>query len=318
MARPNPSNVHPASVAEPSEPSEHIRSTGAVDQPLSQELLQWLHEQSAAGVTPETITNAMVHAGWRTEAAHRALRHLAGDPADPGLVATPSRPTAADTRAARAQPGPDRLSRLPFLDAAGHQVDVLIEMQHPPLAVFSQLLTRAECDALIAAARPRLARSLTVETQTGGEEINADRTSEGMFFERGESALIQQIEERIAALLHWPVEFGEGLQVLRYGPGAQYKPHYDYFDPAEPGTPALLRRGGQRLGTLILYLNTPQAGGATVFPQIGLDVAAQQGHAVFFGYPEAHPDTRSLHGGAPVLEGEKWIATKWLRSQKFQ
>ncbi len=188
----------------------------------------------------------------------------------------------------------------------------------PPLVVFSELLTAAECTELIAAARPRLARSLTVEAQTGGEEVNADRTSEGMFFSRGESALIARIEDRIGTLLNWPVERGEGLQVLRYGPGAEYKPHYDYFDPAEPGTPAVLRRGGQRLATLIMYLNTPEAGGTTVFPQIGLDVVPQQGNAVFFGYAQPNPQSHSLHGGAPVTCGEKWIATKWLRERKFE
>jgi prolyl 4-hydroxylase len=28
--------------------------------------------------------------------------------------------------------------------------------------------------------------------------------------------------------------------------------------------------------------------------------------------------TRTLHGGAPVLEGEKWVATKWLREGAFE
>ena len=61
------------------------------------------------------------------------------------------------------------------------------------------------------------------------------------------------------ALLDWPLENGEGLQILRYRPGAEYKPHYDYFDPAEPGTPAILKRGGQRLASIVCYLNTPEA-----------------------------------------------------------
>ena len=154
-------------------------------------------------------------------------------------------------------------------------------------------------------------------TDTGGQEVNADRTSAGMFFARSENPLVQRIEARIARLLDWPLDHGEGLQVLHYPPGAEYKPHYDYFDPAEPGTPTLLRRGGQRVATLILYLNTPEAGGGTVFPDAHMQVAAQRGNAVFFSYDRPHPDTRSLHGGAPVLQGEKWIATKWLRERTF-
>ena len=115
------------------------------------------------------------------------------------------------------------------------------------------------------------------------------------------------------ALLDWPVENGEGLQILRYGPGAQYKPHYDYFDPERPGTQSILKRGGQRVGSLVMYLNTPRCGGATTFPDVKFEVAAIKGNAVFFSYDRPHPMTRTLHGGAPVIEGEKWVATKWLR-----
>ena len=89
------------------------------------------------------------------------------------------------------------------------------------------------------------------------------------------------------------------------------------FDPAEAGTPALLTRGGQRVATLIMYLAEPVAGGATVFPQLGLQVAPKLGQAVFFSYVAPEPASLSLHGGAPVLEGEKWIATKWLRQGEF-
>src|SRR5690606_32951543 len=123
-----------------------------------------------------------------------------------------------------------------------------------------------ECQALIDAARPRMARSLTVATRTGGDEVNDDRTSDGMFFQRGENAVVQRLEARIARLVDWPIENGEGLQVLHYRPGAEYKPHYDYFDPAEPGTPSIVRRGGQRVATLIVYLNDPARGGGTTFP----------------------------------------------------
>jgi len=50
---------------------------------------------------------------------------------------------------------------------------------------------------------------------------------------------------------------------------------------------------------------------------VQLDVAPIRGNAVFFSYDRPHPITRTLHGGAPVLEGEKWVATKWLREGRF-
>ena len=67
-------------------------------------------------------------------------------------------------------------------------------------------------------------------------------------FERGEFDICSRIERRVATLLNWPVDHGEGLQVLRYRPGAEYKPHYDYFDPAQPGTPTILARGDGGIG----------------------------------------------------------------------
>ena len=108
------------------------------------------------------------------------------------------------------------------------------------------------------------------------------------------------------------------LQVLRYRPGAEYKPHHDYFDPVHPGTARILERGGQRVGTVVIYLNTPEGGGATTFPDVGLVVAPVKGNAAFFAYDKAHPSTKTLHGGAPVTAGEKWVATKWMREREFK
>ena len=201
--------------------------------------------------------------------------------------------------------------------ADGHPVHIALSMRLPRVVVFDSLLSESECAGLMDEARPRLARSETVDHTTGGNEVNAARTSDGMFFTRGESPLIARIESRIAALLQWPADRGEGLQVLRYRPGAEYRPHNDYFDPAQPGTAAVLRRGGQRVATLVMYLQAPVRGGATVFPDVGLEVAPVRGSAVFFSYERPLASTRTLHGGAPVLEGEKWVATKWLREAVF-
>ncbi len=196
-------------------------------------------------------------------------------------------------------------------------VDVIASLNQPRVVVLGNLLSAEECDALIESARPQLARSLTVATKTGGEELNPDRTSSGTFFVRGQTPEVARIEARIARLLNWPIENGEGLQVLHYRPGAEYKPHYDYFDPDEPGTPTILKRGGQRLATLVMYLSEPARGGGTTFPDAGLEVAPVRGNAVFFNYDRPHPSTRTLHGGAPVIEGDKWVATKWLREREF-
>ncbi len=279
-----------------------------MSQPISPELREWLVSQLAAGHSVPALRASMRAAGWQDAATDLALAQLeAGFPHVE--VARPRRTE---------MPGPDLEGAPLYIDAGDRRVQVLQTMRHPRVVVFGNLVSPEECEGLIAAARVRLARSLTVETRTGGEVLNVDRTSEGMFFERGENDIVARLEQRIAALLRWPVEFGEGLQILRYAPGAQYRPHYDYFDPGEPGTPTILKRGGQRVATLVMYLQEPDQGGATTFPDVGLEVAPVRGTGVFFSYEEPDPATRTLHGGAPVLAGEKWVATKWLREREFK
>lgn len=267
-------------------------------QHVTPQLRAWLRAQAGLGHNVQTMLKAMRSAGWQAGVARELIASTLQAPA------------------AGALPRLDRDGALQ-LDAGDRQVDVLLQMRRPGLAVLGNLLSDAECSALIKAARPSLARSLTVAVKTGGEVLSHDRTSSGMFFTRGENPLVERIEARIARLLNWPVENGEGLQVLRYLPGAEYKPHHDYFDPAEPGTPTILQRGGQRVATVVMYLQAPAQGGATVFPELGLEVLPQRGHAVFFSYDRPDASTLSLHGGAPVLAGEKWVATKWLRERQF-
>lgn len=271
----------------------------ATEQHLTPDVLAWMAAQAAQGYTKASIFDAMRAAGWSREVAALAMQM---HPEGLASLRVPS----------LALPVSGRM-----VDAGDKWVEVQQLFQAPDVVLFANLLSASECRALIEAARPRLSRSLTVDTRTGGEELNADRTSEGMFFERSENSIVRCVETRIAKLLGWPRENGEGLQILRYGPGAEYKPHYDYFDPAELGTPAILTRGGQRVATLIMYLNEPEKGGATVFPDLDLKVVPRPGQAVFFSYAQPHPASRTLHGGAPVQAGEKWIATKWLREREF-
>jgi len=286
-------------------------STTQTKQQVTPELRQWIIEQAQAGHGAESVLKAMLASGWSEDVAVEAMEatlrgHLEQQAVEQGLP--PAVPV----------PEPQLEESPLYIDAGDRRVYVLQTMYNPRVVVFGDLLSHQECEDLIALAKPRLARSLTVATKTGGEEVNADRTSNGMFFQRGENELVQRIEQRIARLVNWPEENGEGLQILQYGPGAEYKPHYDYFDPAEPGTPTILKRGGQRVATLVMYLGEPEKGGGTVFPDVHLEVAPKRGNAVFFSYDRPHPTTHTLHGGSPVLQGEKWIATKWLRERHFE
>lgn len=277
-------------------------------QQITPELRRWIIAQAEAGCLPEDVVKAMVASGWHEDVALDAMEQTLR-----GHLASLRQPVPGGSTV----PEPNIDEGTNVIVVEGHAVEVVMALRLPRVVLFGRLLTDQECDGLMAQAAPRLARSETVDTATGDSEVHAARTSDGMFFERGETPLIDRIERRIAALVNWPLERGEGLQILRYGPGAQYKPHNDYFDPEQPGTPRILERGGQRVGTLVMYLNTPERGGATVFPDAGLEVAPVRGSAVFFSYDRPHPVTKTLHGGAPVLAGEKWVATKWLRQGVF-
>ena len=283
-------------------------------QVVTTELHQWIIEQAQAGCRPEDVLASMRASGWAEPVAIAAMETSLGQflgAAAAMATQTQALPVPVPV------PEPALLDSPSRLWALDRQVTVLLTLRQPRLVVFGGLLSDDECDALVALAAPRTARSETVVIETGGNEVNAARTSEGMFFGRGETPLCQRIEARIAALLNWPVRNGEGLQVLHYRPGAEYKPHHDYFDPSQPGMAAVLARGGQRVGTLVIYLNTPEQGGATTFPDVALEVAPIKGNAVFFSYDRPHAVTRTLHGGAPVLAGDKWVATKWLREGEF-
>ena len=288
-------------------------------QQITPELRQWIVEQASAGHGPQSVLQSMLASGWDEDVAIQAMEEtLESYLGERGIaLADLKLPQDFHVIEARRLPEPVLEGEPSTLLAGDREVQVLLAMQEPRVVVFGGLLSEAECDELRELAAKRLSRSETIKTDTGDSEINEARTSEGMFFQRAEHPLCDRIERRIATLLNWPMENGEGLQVLRYRPGAEYKPHYDYFDPTQPGTPTILKRGGQRLATLIMYLNAPEKGGATIFPDVKLSVNPIKGNAVFFSYDRPHPLTRTLHGGAPVIAGEKWVATKWLREGRF-
>ncbi len=283
---------------------------------VTPELIAWLDSQRQAGFGDEALLKALVNAGYTEAFSLGLLSEKKGAAVQPDAVRQSAQPVqTSSTLPVTSLAWFGQQSTYPVLDV---DVQVLVQMKHPQLAVFEGLLTDAECDALIEQARSRLSSSLTVDSDSGDSVAHQARVSSGMFFQRGETELVGLLERRMSTLLGFPENHGEGLQILNYKPGGKYDPHQDYFDPAQSGSHVHLKRGGQRIGTLICYLNTPQSGGGTVFPDVGLTVSAVRGRAVYFAYPVAHVSSACLHGGNPVIEGEKWIATKWIRESVFQ
>ena len=270
---------------------------------ISAELREWILATARAGHGPQELLGLMRTHGYDPRQSRSIVAEVLKLPLA-ALHAEAVAPTGLRTK-----PPVGPLAR-----AGGREVRVALSVDRPALRVLDGLLTGEECDELIALATPRLARALTVDA-TGKQQVDHRRTSVGMFFKLGELPLVAQIEQRIADLLDIPVSHGEGLQILHYLPGQEYQPHYDWFDPEQPGYATITARGGQRIASVVMYLNTPEAGGGTAFPEVGLTVTALRGSAVYFAYEGG--DASSLHAGLPVQRGEKWIATKWLRERPY-
>jgi len=204
----------------------------------------------------------------------------------------------------------------------------------PRAFVYHSFLTKEECDYLISLAKPHMHKSTVVDSETGKSKDSRVRTSSGTFLPRARDKFIRNIEKKIADFSFLPVENGEGLQVLHYEVGQKYEPHFDYFlDDFNT------KNGGQRMATVLMYLSDVEEGGETVFPAAkgnissvpwwnelsecgkkGLSVKPKMGDALLFWSmkPDATLDPSSLHGGCPVIKGNKWSATKWIRVNEYK
>ncbi|WVZ58962.1 hypothetical protein U9M48_009177 [Paspalum notatum var. saurae] len=209
-------------------------------------------------------------------------------------------------------------------------------------------LSDEECDHLIALAKDKLEKSMVADNESGKSVQSEVRTSSGMFLEKKQitkckidiltkmltwqDEVVARIEDRISAWTFLPAENGESIQILHYQNGEKYEPHYDYFH--DKNNQAL---GGHRIATVLMYLSNVEKGGETIFPSAQGKLSqpkddtwsecARNGYAVkpvkgdallFFSlHPDATTDPDSLHGSCPVIEGQKWSATKWIHVRSF-
>lgn len=267
----------------------------------------WITENLARGCEPGAMTDVMVRDGkFLATLARAAIEEASGRRG----AATQAMP----------QPMPEIDTGTNTLRLPDREVDILLTLRAPRIVLLGNLLSHEECNALVAYGDQRMQRSPVVSDIDGKEQLHAARTSRGAMLQRDENELVARIEARLAALTRWPAENGEGMQLLRYEKGNEYRPHHDWFDPASPGPRKHLERGGQRVGTIVMYLSDVEQGGGTSFPNIGLQVQPKKGSAVFFANTDAYrrPDQQTLHAGEPVEQGVKVIATKWLRERAYR
>jgi prolyl 4-hydroxylase len=105
----------------------------------------------------------------------------------------------------------------------------------------------------------------------------------------------------------------ESYEVVKYETSGFFGDHYDWYDDS-PGGKRQLGQEGNRVATALMYLNTPDGGG-TYFPNLDITVPAVKGSMVVFKFPNCEEST--LHRGCDVHSGEKWIATKFVRTNDY-
>lgn len=188
------------------------------------------------------------------------------------------------------------------------EIRILAKYEAPLVVVLGNVLSNEECDELINHSREQLQRS-----KIGGDHaVNEIRTSSGVFCEENE--MITRIEKRFSQIMNIPIEHGDGLQVLLYTPGQEYRPHYDFFAETSRAS------ANNRISTLIMYLNDVEEGGETAFPLLNISIVPNKGMAVYFEYFYNNHELNdfTLHAGTPVNKGEKWVATMWMRRQSLR
>ena len=183
--------------------------------------------------------------------------------------------------------------------------------ESPHLVWFRALLNPAECRYLVEAAEPMLQPSVVVDARSGRQVPDPVRTSDSVGFTLPlENPAVHALNRRIAAASGTRVEQGEPLQVLRYRPGQEYKPHFDHI----PGF------ANQRVMTMLVWLNEDYDGGETLFMMTGRKLRGRIGDALLFRNSKAdgRRDDSAAHAGLAVTSGEKLIASRWIRQHPFE
>jgi prolyl 4-hydroxylase len=183
-----------------------------------------------------------------------------------------------------------------------------------PIVVYEDVLSAFECHYLITKFSPMLEPSMVVDPITGKGRVDSVRTSYiATIVPQVADWITRKIDTTIATLTNTHVNQGEALSLLRYEEGQEYKPHYDALSVGQDA--AIFQDGGQRIKTALVYLNTVEKGGCTVFPKLNLKVAPVQGSMLVFPNTDEQEKTilNSYHAGEKIIDENKWLVTKWIR-----
>lgn len=278
-----------------------------ITEEVTPELEAWLDYNQGVGCSLDDLGATLIESGYRADDVAAFLLRRRG--------ASPVRNAAEATQ--RFWRRLDALASINSVWVGDRACPIVARSPGAGILLVADVLSDDERAALVAEAEPNLTDALILDEGDGDIAASGSRVCRGAGLARCGSDIVRRVERRIEVLTGLPLAHGEDLQVLHYPTGGEYRPHVDYFDPDTAGGRQMLARGPQRLATAILYLSDVEAGGGTQFPALSLEFSATAGSALLFASldREGRPMPASLHWGRPVTSGEKWIATKWIRTE---
>ena len=189
----------------------------------------------------------------------------------------------------------------------------------PIIWVFDDFVTEVEREHVVEIAARRMGEAKV--SKFGANTRSEKRTGSVAWVKHDQTPIVRGLVKRVSDLVGVPANHSESLQVIHYAETQEYRPHYDAWDINTPKGREKTAIGGNRAVTALMYLNEVGDGGGTSFPNLGVEVEAIPGRMVIFhdlypGQSERHVD--SLHGGTPVIDGEKWACNLWFRESRYQ
>lgn len=207
----------------------------------------------------------------------------------------------------------------PFLFIAPFKVEEA--HKEPNIIIFHDIIADDEIETVKKLAQPRFKRATVQNSVTGELEVAQYRISKSAWLKEQDHKHVADICQRVEDMTGLTMETAEELQVVNYGIGGHYEPHYDFARKQE--TNAFKSLGtGNRIATVLIYMSDVTQGGATVFPNLKIALWPKKGTAAFWYnlHSNGEGDKRTRHAACPVLAGSKWVANKWIheRGQEFR
>ena len=170
------------------------------------------------------------------------------------------------------------------------------------------------CDALIERI-DAVRRPSTIADPNGDSAFRTSETGDLS----ADDPVVQAVEARLAAFTGLDPAHGEPLQGQRYAVGQEFKGHTDYFEPQGADFDRYCSVAGNRTWTVMVYLNAPEAGGATRFKAIDKIIQPETGKLVCWNNrrPDGTLNPATLHQGMKVRGGVKYVITKWFRERPW-